>query len=156
MSQLFQDTAALCALLLAVELIAHLAPKNKMLGFTRGLAVLVLLASSIASFAGANWDWPDLAQPGAWENQELESYMEDQYQAAAEEHCRQYLQGLLAAGGIEAKKILPQININEDGSIVFTGVALQFHYESDAQRARALLAGALGQEVEIEVMWDAV
>lgn len=154
MTQAFQNTASLCALLLATELIARLAPKNKMLGFARALAVLVLLASSAAALAGSSWQWPDPARPEAWENQELEDYVEDQYKAAGEERCRQYLQGLLGAAGLEAKKILPHININEDDGIVFTGVEVWFRYESDAQRARALLFGALGQEVEIEVMWD--
>ena len=154
MSQLAQNAASLCTLLLALTLITRLAPKNKMLAFTHSLAILVLLASAALSLTNHPWTLPSPSYPNSHQNQDLQSFVQDQYHSAAQDQCRQYLQGLLAAAGLQAKKILPRVNINEDDSIVFTGASLWFQYESDAQRARALLAGALGQEVEIEVMWD--
>ncbi len=42
----------------------------------------------------------------------------------------------------------------EDSRIVLTEVAVWFAYESDAQRARALLHGALGEGIHIEVTVD--
>ena len=54
----------------------------------------------------------------------------------------------------QAKKITATINIMEDGSIVLTKAAALFSYESDAQRARALLENALGDRVEVEIGYD--
>ena len=55
---------------------------------------------------------------------------------------------------MEAKKIIVHINIMDDSRIVFTKAELSFRYESDAQRARALLLGALGEDTVIEVTAD--
>ena len=60
----------------------------------------------------------------------------------------------MAAAGLTAKKITATINIMEDGSIVLTKAAALFSYESDAQRARALLENALGDRVEVEIGYD--
>lgn len=154
MDGVMENAGVVCGVLIAAELITRLCPKNKMLGFVRALAVLVLAASLAAALAGASWRLPAAEGGEDWRNPELERYVEDQYREAAEGQAKEYLRGLLAAAGMEAKKINVYINIMEDSSIVFTKAELSFRYESEAQRARALLLGALGEETLIEVAVD--
>ncbi len=61
------------------------------------------------------------------------------------------MQGLLAAAGLQAKEIRVKTDRNAQGSIVMTEVAVRFVYPSEAERARALLSGVLGEEVRITV-----
>ena len=58
---------------------------------------------------------------------------------------------LLAAAGLQAKEIRVKTDRNAQGSIVMTEVAVRFVYPSEAERARALLSGVLGDEVRITV-----
>lgn len=154
MDAVMESAGTFCGVLIAVELIVRLCPKNKMLGFVRALTVLVLLASLAGTLAGISWRLPGAGEGEDWRNPELDQYVEDQYRQAAQEQGEEYLRGLLAAAGLEAKKITVHINIMDDSRIVFTKAELSFRYESDAQRARALLLGALGGDVVIEVTAD--
>ncbi|RKJ39625.1 hypothetical protein D7X94_11735 [Acutalibacter sp. 1XD8-33] len=154
MEEAVQNAGMVCGALIAAELIGRLCPKSKMLGFVQALMALVLLASAGAALAGAEWTWPEEPAGDSWQNQELNEYVEGQYAGAAEAETERYLQGLLAAAGLTAKKITATINIMEDGSIVLTKAAALFSYESDAQRARALLENALGDRVEVEIGYD--
>lgn len=152
MSDTLQSAGTVCGVLIAAEVLSGLCPRDKMLGFVRALAALVLIVSLCMSLVSADWDWqPDTA--GAKENEELGEYIEDQYTAAAREEAEAYIKGLLASAGIEAKKIRADIHITEDNSISFTKASLTFAFESEARRARALLESVL-EGVPLEVTVD--
>ena len=82
---------------------------------------------------------------------QLSSYVEERYEEAAQQDGESYVQGLLAAAGLQAKEIRVKTDRNAQGSIVMTEVAVRFVYPSEAERARALLSGVLGDEVRITV-----
>lgn len=154
METMTQNAAAICGVILAAEAAARLCPKDKMLGFVKSLVILTLLASGAAALLGAEWD---LTLPRAAPEEggsQLEAYVENQMERAAAEQWEAYLRGLLAAGGLEAKKILAEVDIGGESSIVLTKAGVRFQYESDAQRARALLENVLGPETALEVTWD--
>lgn len=147
-----QAAGTMCGVLIASQLLSRLCPKDRMLGFVRALAALILIASLCASLISADWDWPpDIA--GAEGNRELQEYMEDQYTAAARQDMESYIEGLLASAGIEAKKIRADIHITEENSISCTKASLTFAYESEARRARALLERVL-EGIPLEVTVD--
>lgn len=148
-----ENIASICGVLIVSELVTRLCPKNKALGFAKALVVLTLLASAAATALGGRWDWPEVGQGGGG-NPELEEYLEGEYRSAAEEQAVGYIRGLFGAAGLEAEKIWADINITEDSGIVFTKAGARFRFESDAQRARALLRGALGEETKVEVTAD--
>ncbi len=152
MTEALQSAGAVCGVLIASELLSKLCPKDKMLGFVRGLTALALIASLCASAMSADWDW-QIDHEKAGQNRELNEYMEDQYAEAARKDMEDYISGLLAAAGIEAKKIRADIHITEDGSISCTKASLTFAFESEARRARAVLSGAL-EDVPLEVTVD--
>ena len=152
MTETLQAAGTMCGVLIAAELLSRICPKERMLGFVRALVALALIVSLCAALISADWDWPaELEESGG--SSELEEYMEDQYAAAAREDVETYIKGLLASAGIDAKKIRADIHITEDGSISCTKASLTFAFESEARRARALLAGVL-EGVPLEVTVD--
>lgn len=149
MREITENAGVLCGVLIAGALITRLCPENKMLGFTQALTALVLLASMAAALLHADWDF-QIPESGAAENPELSAYVQDQYRQAAGEKVQAYIEGLLAAAGIEAKKITVETDIREDGSIECTKASLRFSFDSEAQRARALLLNVLpGTDIEV-------
>lgn len=154
MAEVMENTGTVCGVLLAAGLIGRLCPKNKALGFIQALTALVLLASLAGTLFHADWHWPEPGEEEEWQNGELNEYVSGQYQQAAQREAETYLRGLLAAAGMEVKKITADINITEDGRIELTRVAAMFQFESDARRADALLRSALGEAIYIEVTAD--
>lgn len=152
MTGTLQAAGTVCGVLIASELLSKLCPRDKMLGFVRGLVALMLIASLCASIISADWDW-QLDTDEIGNNEALNEYMEDQYTKAAREDMEGYIRGLLGAAGIEAKKIRADIHITEDGSISCTKASLTFAFDSEARRARAVLSGAL-KGVPLEVTVD--
>lgn len=152
MADTLRAAGAMCGMLIAAGLVSRLCPKDKMLGFVRGLVALALIASLCAAVISVDWEWP-VAPDEMGENQELNEYMEDQYIAAAREEVESYIKGLLASAGIEAKKIRADIHITEDNSISCTKASLTFAFDSEARRARALLESVL-EGVPLEVTAD--
>lgn len=154
METITQNAALICGIMLTAEALARLCPKEKMLAFTKGLVILALLASSVSTFLHTDWDLNLPQTSGSETNPQLEAYVEDQIEAAAQEQWEAYLRGLLAAAGLEAKKIETTIDIGGESSIVLTKAAVCFRFESEAQRGKALLENVLGPETGIEVTWD--
>lgn len=150
MTEIMENAGMVCGVLLGTELISRLCPKDKAVSFVRALAALVLIASTVAAFAGMRWDLPELRQ-GTAENPALSEYLEGEYQAAARQDWERYIQGLLGAAGMQAKKITVETDITEENRIVLTRAEARFDYESDARRAEALLRNALGPDVVLEV-----
>lgn len=149
-----ENAGVVCGVLVAVELIARLCPKDKMLRFVKGLAALVLLLSLAASLLQLSWDWDAPNREDAWRNPELEAYVREQYRSAAQEEAERYLRGLLASAGLEAREITVELDMGAEEQIILKKAGFRFAYESDAQRARALLRGALGSGTAIEVTAD--
>ena len=83
--------------------------------------------------------------------EELVSYVEEQYDQAVQQDAKEYIQGLLAAGNVDAKEIRVSTDRNEENSIVLTEVAVWCSYPSQEERARALLQNTLGEEVQVTV-----
>ena len=93
----------------------------------------------------------DARAQGQRQQEELSSYLEEQYQQAAQQDGEAYVQSLLAAAGLQAKEIQVSTDRNQDGSIVLTEVAAVFTYPVEGERASALLRNALGEGVRVTV-----
>lgn len=154
MNAVVESMVAACVVLGSAELVEKLCSENAMVKFVRGLLALVLILSVVSGAASLDWDFSLSGSETAAAREELSSYLEDRIDAVFAEKEEEYLRGLLAVAGIEAEKIRLDTDIGEDGSIVLRKVSLLFVYESDAERARALLRNTLGEETEVEVQID--
>lgn len=153
MSALLQECGAVCIFAVAAGLVLRLCGENAMLRFAASLGVLALLLSLL--LAALRIDWQPVLSPEAQPvGEELTSFVEEQTAEAAARALEDYLSGLLAAAQIDTEKIEAETTIREDGGIECTMVYLRFRYESEAQRARALLANVLGRDVPLEVTVD--
>ena len=81
----------------------------------------------------------------------MTSYVEEQYEQAAQQDWEEYIKGLLATAGLEAKEIRVLTDRNEEGSIVLTEVTAVFQYSTEEERARALLQNVLGEGIRVTV-----
>lgn len=154
MGSLLEGLPALCLVLVATEVLAQLCPQEKLVGFVQGVVVLAVLCSVAASLFSADWDL-SLPRARAGEAQDgLVEYINGQYRSVTEEELEKHLRGLLAAAGLEAKKITVEVDITEDSRIVLAKVNAAFAYPVEQERAVALLRGVLGDPVEIEVTAD--
>lgn len=154
MNTVLQNTAAVCMVLIAAEAVGRLCPENAMIHFVRGLAVLALLSSLVSSVFSSNWD---ISLPeNAMENtrDELSSYVQEQTEWAVQAETERYLEGLLAAAGIQAEKIEAFTDISDESGIVLTKVSALFAFETDAQRGQVLLRNVLGDDITVEVKTD--
>lgn len=156
MNPVLESVVTICVILIATEVIGRFCPKNAMLQFVRALVAVVLLVSAAASLFSADLDLSLSQNRAESAQEELSGYLEEQYGKAASEEAKQSLEGLFAVAGLKAEKIEIFTDINEESSIVLTKVSAVFAYESDAQRAKALLQNTLGDEIEIEVKTDGV
>lgn len=154
MKAVLQDLTMICMVLAATELAGRLCSKNAMVNFVRALAVLVLLVSAVTPLFSVEWDFSQPMRKTEQAGEELSGFIQEQTAEAAEVETERYLQGLLAVAGIEAEKIEVLTDIGEDNRIVLTKVSAAFAYESDAQRAWALLKNTLGDDIEVEVQTD--
>jgi len=154
MKSVLQDMAVICMVLAATELVGWLCSKNAMVNFVRALAVLVLLVSAVTPLFSVEWDFSQPMRKTEQAGEELSGFIQEQTAGAVEAETKNYLQGLLAAVGMKAEKIEVFTDIGEDNSIVLTKVSAVFAYESDSQRARALLENTLGDDIEVEVQTD--
>lgn len=155
MKELLTGAVSVCGVVILIEVAACFCGENEMLRFLRGLSILLLLLSLGFSAVRADWDLSLPQAEAAARGEELQSYVTDQIKLSAGEETAAYLKGLLAAAGLQAEKIEPHTSILEDGSIVCDKVGLLFRYQSDRERAAALLQNVLGDEIEVEVYaWD--
>lgn len=151
MNTVLQNAAAVCVVLIAAEAVGRLCPENAMVHFVRGLAVLALLSSLISSVFSSNWE---ISLPGSTvENtrEELSDYVQEQTEWVVQAETERYLEGLLAAAGIQAEKIEAYTDILDDSGIVLTKVNAVFTYEQDRERGLVLLRSVLGDEIDLEV-----
>ena len=149
MNQVMESVLTVCVALVAAELLRRFCPEDQMVRFVSGLVALGLLLSLVGAATGLELDLPLSAAQR--QQEELSSYLEEQYQQAAQQDGEAYVQSLLAAAGLQAKEIQVSTDRNQDGSIVLTEVAAVFTYPVEGERASALLRNVLGEGVRVMV-----
>ena len=150
----FKEAVAVCGGILILELATRLCDNEQLVRFVRSLAVLVLLLSTVTGFFSV--DWRDTISVPSTDpvSEELTGYVQEATQDAVEQRAVQEIQGLLATVGLSPKKIQVRANIGVEGSIVLDRVYLEFPYETDVERARALLKGVFDGKTKVEVELD--
>ena len=122
-----------------------------MVRFVGSVVALGLLISAVGAALDLDLDF-SLTQASVESQQdELNSYLEEEYQTAASQDGEDYVMGLLAAAGLQPEEIRVLTDRNEDGSIVLTEAAAVFAYPSESERAKVLLENVLGEEVRVTV-----
>ena len=149
MNQVMESVLTVCVALVAAELLRRFCPEDQTVRFVSGLVALGLLLSLVGAATGLELALS--AAQGQRQQEELSSYLEEQYQQAAQQDGEAYVQSLLAAAGLQAKEIQVSTDRNQDGSIVLTEVAAVFTYPVEGERASALLRNALGEGVRVMV-----
>jgi hypothetical protein len=140
-----------CTVLIAGELLQKLCPEDKMVRFVGSVVALGLLISAVGAVLDVDLDF-SLSQGSVQDQQEeLNSYLEDEYQEAAQEDGEAYVRGLLASAGLQPEEIRVLTDRNQEGSIVLTEAAAVFAYPSESERARVLLQNVLGEDVRVTV-----
>ena len=122
-----------------------------MVQFVAGLISLGMLLSLVGSLLSLDVDFSFSEKQAQRQQEDLTSYVGDQLEQALQRDAQEYVEGLLAAGGLQAKEIRVLTDRNAGGSIVLTEVAALFAYPSDRERASVLLQNALGEEVRVSV-----
>ncbi len=151
---MWEELTAICAIIAASELAGRLCSESGMVKFVRALGVMVLIISFLGSVFSLKLDFSGLSRQEGQAGGELSSYVVEQTEQAARDEAVRYLKGLLAAAGLEAEKIEVLTDISEENCIVLTRVQMSFAFDSDAERAKALLKNTLGEEIEVEVKAD--
>ena len=139
MSTVMSSILTVCLVLIATELLRKLCPEDRMVQFVAGLIALGMLLSLVGSLLSLDVDFSFSEKQAQRQQEDLTSYVGDQLEQALQQDAQEYVEGLLAAGGLQAKEIRVLTDRNEEGSIVLTEVAALFAYPSDGERARVLL-----------------
>lgn len=151
MNTVMESVLTICGTLIGTELLKRFCPKDQMVNFVGGLIGLSLLISGVGAVLSLDIDISPSEIQVQRQQEELTSYVDEQYSQAAQQDARQYVDGLLAAAGIEAKEILIFTDRNEDGSIVLTEVAVTLDSPSQEERGTVLLQNVLGEEIHVTV-----
>lgn len=154
MNRVLESVLTVCVVLITTELLRKFCPENHMVRFVGSLVALSLLISAVTALLSLDIDVSLSEVRVENQQEELVSYVEEQYEQAVEQDAKDYVKGLLASAGLEAKEILVLTDRNEEGSIVLTEVTAVFTYPSDQERAKALLQNVLGEEVRVTVESD--
>ena len=83
MNQVMESVLTVCVALVAAELLRRFCPEDQMVRFVSGLVALGLLLSLVGAATGLELDLPLSAAQGQRQQEELSSYLEEQYQQAA-------------------------------------------------------------------------
>lgn len=151
MSRVMETLLTVCTVLIAGELLQKLCPEDKMLRFVGSVVALGLLIAAVSAVLDLDLQVSLSQVPAQRQQEELTSYLEEEYQQAAQSDGEAYLRGLLASAGLQPEEIRVLTDRNQDGSIVLTEAAAVFAYPSDSERARVLLQNVLGEEVRVTV-----
>lgn len=151
MNTIKETVLMVCIILIAVELICKIVPDNNMLTFVKGLVFVMLFISIISSITNLDLSLNVSKEGIDISDNELYQYVEEQYEDSAVTQTREYIEELLYSIDIEYKEIKIFTDKNEDSSILIEKVRVELVYKSDKDRAKALLEGALGEDVKIEV-----
>ncbi len=154
MSGVKETVLSVCSLWIVIELLVGICPKDDLVRLLRSVICLLLIFSLCLSLFSADWSFSFSFEAAESRQEELTEYVKDRAQEAVQQEEAAYLEGLLAAAGLRAKKIQVFTDIQEDSGIVLTKVSVLFEYGSQVQRGRELLKGVLGEETEVEVTGD--
>lgn len=153
MNEVKSTVLTICVVLIAAEIIARLVPKNRMIGFVRSLIITLLLLSVLKPFVSAEIDLGTLGEETA-PNTELTDYVNESYEGAVQQEMSSYIAGLLQTIQVETKEIRVLTDIKDEASISIEKIEVTTRYESDRERAKALLESTVGKDLEVEVKSD--
>ena len=155
MNTLKATVLTVCIFLVAAEIIARFCPKNENDQFYTG-PDLSSSSDFCRQFPFFHLDihWNVAIDQAQEQQNELSGYVEEQMEDSAQRELEKSIRGLLATIDLKPEKIEIFTDITDESSIVLTKVSATFFYESDAQRADALLQNVLGEETEVEVKID--
>lgn len=151
MNTVMESVLTVCVVLISTELLRKFCPENHMVRFVGSLVALSVLISTVGTLLSVDVDFSLAGEQAQNQQEELASYVEEQYEQAAQQDWEEYIKGLLATAGIEAKEIRVLTDRNEEGSIVLTEVTAVFQYSTEEERARALLQNVLGEGIRVTV-----
>ena len=151
MNTVMESVLTVCVVLIATELLRKFCPENHMVRFVGSLVALSVLISTVGTLLSVDVDFSLAGEQTQNQQEELTSYVEEQYEQAAQQDWEEYIKGLLATAGLEAKEIRVLTDRNEEGSIVLTEVTAVFQYSTEEERARALLQNVLGEGIRVTV-----
>ena len=151
MNTVMESVLTVCVVLISTELLRNFCPENHMVRFVGSLVALSVLISTVGTLLSVDVDFSLAGEQTQNQQEELTSYVEEQYEQAAQQDWEEYIKGLLATAGIEAKEIRVLTDRNEEGSIVLTEVTAVFQYSTEEERARALFQNVLGEGIRVTV-----
>lgn len=151
MNTVMESVLTVCVVLISTELLRKFCTENHMVRFVGSLVALSVLISTVGTLLSVDVDFSLAGEQTQNQQEELTSYVEEQYEQAAQQDWEEYIKGLLATAGIEAKEIRVLTDRNEEGSIVLTEVTAVFQYSTEEERARALLQNVLGEGIRVTV-----
>ena len=85
MDQVMESVLTVCVALVAAELLRRFCPEDQTVRFVSGLVALGLLLSLVGAAMVLELDLPLSAAQGQRQQEELSSYLEEQYQQAAQQ-----------------------------------------------------------------------
>lgn len=151
MNAIKESVLTLCIVLIAVEVLSRFIPKNDMTNFVRALISLLLIVSAVATVWGQELNFDFATGEGNIGDTQLNTYIGDKYEQAAQADTQAYIEGLLETIQIKSEKIQVFTDINADSSILIEKISIDVQYEVDKERAEALLKNVIGDEIEVEV-----
>lgn len=151
MNAIKESVLTLCIVLIAVEVLSRFIPKNDMTNFVRALISLLLIVSAVATVWGQELNFDFATGEGSTGDTQLNTYIGDKYEQAAQADTQAYIGGLLETIQIKSEKIQVFTDINADSSILIEKISIDVQYEVDKERAEALLKNVIGDEIEVEV-----
>lgn len=137
--------------LILTELLAGICPKNQILFFLRGLIVTAILVSGIASLMKMDVDFSQFDYNAQAQDGRLNIYIEEEMTNSIERDIAGYIDELLKTISVETKEIRIFTDKNENDSIRIEKIAIMLVYETDRERAEAVVRNVIGADVEIEM-----
>lgn len=151
MSSIANTVLIMCVTLVAAELLSKLAPESDMIVFMKSLIFLVVILSAIMAILDIDFSF-DMQEINAQkQGTELVEYINEQYEKAAIDDTKKYIEGLLASVEISVEEINVFTDTAQDGSISIKKIEIYILNESERERILALINGVLNSEVETEV-----
>jgi|GEM_PF-1448113 len=154
MSGIKETVTTVCITIIVTELIYKFCPQNSMVKFIKALIFVLIFASIISVITKTNFDFYVSNSVINIQGTQLSEYINGKYVEAANMEVAASVEKLLKTVDINAKKIEVFTDIAEDSSILLSRVVVEVKYETEGDRAKALLENALGDDTRVEVRID--